>query len=241
MHSTRLKDRILAHFPELQAFKEGCDILLMSNEDVGSALRQVCENDADDEAYVLSRAAQIVRKEILNKTTQFDDVFPANCQVDAIPPSLQTLVAMLCHGASITEQSLATQNQALLSICQLIIFNSLSRSGKQTSTTRHNKAHEPPLSVYLGILMHSKTRKRALVESLYELGLSVSYDRVLEISTDVGSKICEFYDRLKIVCPPQLKQGAFTTSAVDNINHQKCYDSKEFIQWYLCICFPALQ
>ena len=54
VHSTRLKDRILAHFPELQAFKEGHDILLMSNEDVGSALRQVCENDADDEAYVLS-------------------------------------------------------------------------------------------------------------------------------------------------------------------------------------------
>ena len=68
--------------------------------------------------------------------------------------------------------------------------------------------------------MHTKTRKRALVESLYELGLSVSYDRVLEISTDVGTKICEFYDRLKTVCPPQLKQGAFTTSAVDNINHQ---------------------
>ena len=79
VHSTRLKDRILAHFPELQAFKEGCDFLLMSNEDVGSALRQVCENDADDEACILSRAAQIVRKEILNKTTQFDDVFPANC------------------------------------------------------------------------------------------------------------------------------------------------------------------
>ena len=77
VHSTRLKDRILAHFPELQAFKEGLDILLMSNEDIGSTLWQVCENDADDEAYVLFRAAaQIVHKEILNKTTQFDDVFP---------------------------------------------------------------------------------------------------------------------------------------------------------------------
>ena len=195
-------------------------------------LCSVCKNDADDEAYVLSQAAQIVRKEILNKTTQFDDVFPANCQVDAIPPSLQTLVAMLCHGASITEQSLATQNQALLSICQLIIFNSLSRSGKQTSTTRHNKAREPPLPVYFGILMHTKTRKRALVESLYELGLSVSYDRVFEISTDVGTKICEFYDWLKTVCPPQLKQGAFTTSAVDNINHQKSATTAKFIQWY---------
>ena len=45
----------------------------MSNEDVGSGLRQVC---VDNEAYVLSRAALIVPKEILNKTIQFDDVFP---------------------------------------------------------------------------------------------------------------------------------------------------------------------
>ena len=34
VYSTRLKDQILAHFPELQAFKERRDILLMSNEDV---------------------------------------------------------------------------------------------------------------------------------------------------------------------------------------------------------------
>ena len=43
------------------------------------------------------------------------------------------------------------------------------------------------------------------MESPYELGLSLSYDRVLEISIDVGKKICKFYDRLKTVCPPQLK------------------------------------
>ena len=54
---------------------------------------------------------QIVRKQVLNKTTEFNDAFPANCQVDAIPLSLQTLVAMLCHGASITEQSIATQTR----------------------------------------------------------------------------------------------------------------------------------
>ena len=68
--------------------------------------------------------------------------------------------------------------------------------------------------------MHTMTHKQALVESLYELVLSVSYDRVLKISTDVGTKICKFYDQLKTVWPPQLKQSVFTTSAVDNINHQ---------------------
>ena len=220
VHSTRLKDRILANFPELQAFKDGRDILLMSNEDVGTALRQACKNDADNDAYILAQAARIVRREIMNTTTQFDGTFSADCQVECLPQSLQTLVAMLCDGASITEQSLSTQNQAQLSICQLIIFNNLLRRKKQTLKTRHNKFREPPLPVYLGVFLHNKTRKRELVDTLFELGLSVSYDRVLEISTNVGTKICNYYDRLKIVCPPQLKRGVFTTFAVDNINHQ---------------------
>lgn len=82
MHSTRLKDRILATFPELQAFKDGRDILLSSNEDVGTALRQACENDVDNDAYILAQAARIVRREIMNITTKFDGTFSANCQVE---------------------------------------------------------------------------------------------------------------------------------------------------------------
>lgn len=124
---------------------------------------------------------------------------------------------MLCDGANITQQSRSTQNQAQLSICQLIVFNSLLRRKKQTPMTRHNKSREPPLPVYLGVFLHNKTRKRELVDTLYELGLSVSYDRVLEISTDLGTKICKYYDSLNTVCPPQLKKGVFTTSAMDNI------------------------
>ena len=63
------------------------------------------------------------------------------------------------------------------------------------------------------------TRKQDLVEMLYDLGLSVSCDRVLEISMDVGTKICNYYNRLKSV-PTTAEKGVFTTSAVDNINHQ---------------------
>ena len=220
VHSTRLKDRIVASFPELQAFKDGRDILLTSKEDIGTTLRQVYEKDLDNDAYILAQAARIVRKEIVNTTIQFDDSFPENYQVKGLPQSLQTLVAMLCDGPSIKEQSLGTQNQAQLSICQLIVFNSLVYRKKQTLVPRHNKSREPPLPVFLGVLLHNKTRKLNLVDTLHELGLSVSYDRVLEISTDLGSKICKYYNRLDTVCPPQLKKDVFTSSAVDNINYQ---------------------
>ena len=78
---------------------------------------------------------------------------------------------------------------------------------------------ETPLPIYLGMLVHTKTRKRELVDLLFELCLSVSYDRVLEISTQLGHKVCQYYEIQRAVCPPQLKCGVFTTAAVDNIDH----------------------
>ncbi|CAL8335924.1 unnamed protein product [Merluccius merluccius] len=68
-------------------------------------------------------------------------------------------------------------------------------------------------------MIHTKTRKRELVDRLFDLGLSISYDRVLAISTELGDKICHYYKMEKAVCPPKLKGGLFTTAAVDNIDH----------------------
>ena len=220
IHSTRLKDRILANFPELHAFKEGRDVLSTSTSHIGAVVRKACETDADDDAIILARAARIIRKEIQSTSSQFNGSFSENCQAEALPPSLVTLIAMLLYGANITEQSLVTQTQALLSICQLLLFNTSTRSPNEMQTGRHNRSREPPLPVYLEILLHNKTRKRQLVQTLFDLGLSVSYDRVLESSTNMGTKVCTYYDRLNTVCPPHMKRGVFTTSAVDNINHQ---------------------
>ena len=71
----------------------------------------------------------------------------------------------------------------------------------------------------MGVLVHTKTRKRELVDRLYELGLSISYDQVLTISAELGDDICHYYKMEKAVCPPELNGGLFATPAVDNIDH----------------------
>ena len=109
--STRFKGRILAIFPELQVFKEGRDILLIANEDMGISLWKAYENDADDSVLTLARAANIVREEVMNVKTQFSGPFARNYQAEAIPGSLATLVAMLLYGANNTEQTLVAQTQ----------------------------------------------------------------------------------------------------------------------------------
>lgn len=58
-----------------------------------------------------------------------------------------------------------------------------------------------------------------LVDRLSHLGLSISYDRILRISAQLGSSVCELFHKEQVVCPPKLRGNVFTTAAVDNIDH----------------------
>lgn len=220
-HSTDLKNRILAHFPDLKAHKEGRDILLAFDRDLGGALRKLCKDDFDDEAMCLARAAKIVRRDMLQLHATFTGSFDESCQVNSVPQSLLSIVAMILDGPDIQSQSQSVSgtHQASLSIAQLLQYNSSARRRTGSAGIRHNKARETPLPIYVGLTVHARTRKRDLVETLFDLGLSISYDRVMAISTAMGNVVCEQYHREQVVCPPNLRQGLFTTAALDNIDH----------------------
>ena len=63
------------------------------------------------------------------------------------------------------------------------------------------------------------TRKKRLVDKLLNLGISVSYDRVLSCLNDLASGVCDRFDLDAAVCPLNFRSGVFTTSAVDNLDH----------------------
>lgn len=221
IHSTQLKNIILTQFPELKANKHGRDVLLAFNEDIAAALNRAHETDYDDEAIVLAQASQIVRRDMLNmKSEEFSGIFELECQHDSIPQSLVTLVKMILGGPSISMQSCnIVENQAVLSIAQLLLYNSTVRRRTGSAAAYHTRKREPPLPIYTGLLLHAETRKRGLIDKLNSLGLSVSYDRVMELSTDIGNGVCDQFEKNNLVCPPKLRCGLFTTSAVDNIDH----------------------
>lgn len=224
VHSTKLKNRILNYFPDMDAHKQGRDVVLVCNEDVGAALWKACEQDADNDCVHLARAASIVRREMFKMKQGFTGSFDAQCQEESVPPLLLSLVAMVLYGPNIkTQSSSSSLPQPALTLSQLLMHNSLGRK-RETSTTsrpttRHSQDRETPLPIYLGVMIHTKTRNRAIVDDLFHLGLCISYDRVLDISTELGNKICHQYEVEQAVCPPQLKGGLFTTAAVDNIDH----------------------
>ena len=69
---------------------------------------------------------------------------------------------------------------------------------------------EHAFPVFMGLSVHSKSRKKEIVNTLFEHGLSI---RVLEISTQLGETVVKRYVDIGLVCPPQLRLVVFTVSA----------------------------
>lgn len=220
VHTTRLKERLLAEIPNLHAYGKGRDTVLAFEKDIGYALFQSCELDNDSDAVHLARAAKIVRRHIFEEERTFCG-FDSECEKKSVPSVLLALVNMILEGPNIKDQRHVKIVPAALSIAQLLKFNSIRRNRSQDegSQVRHNTYQETPLPIYLGFLLHAKTRKKELVDKVAGLGLSISYDRVLRLSAQLGESASRQYDREQVVCPSKLRKHVFTTAAVDNIDH----------------------
>ena len=68
-------------------------------------------------------------------------------------------------------------------------------------------------------MVHSRTRKKSLIEELNECGLSISDKRILEIQNSITNLLCKLYDVQRSAYPPRLQENIFTVSAIDNLDH----------------------
>ena len=113
------------------------------------------------------QAARIVRREILQKRFKFDGSLDDN-QCDDLPQLITLpLQIILC----ITNIQTQIENShdirdAVVSIAQLVIINNVKRSGKSTDNSRHNLDGESLLPLYLGLMIHCRTRKCDLMDCL---------------------------------------------------------------------------
>ena len=211
IHSTLLKVRLLSALPDLTAHVQGREILSFK-EDSELAVIKACDGKSD--AVHLMRSAQVIRKEMFNiKIKHFDGFLSRECQRDSVPSSLLALVNMLQDGPNIKHQTQLAIN--------LVGFNSVkkSRNSKPSVNVRHDRDHKTPLPLYLGLKVYAVTRSKTLVDTLFHLGLCISYDRVLQSQSDIANGICQRYKMEKVVCSPNMRRGLFTIAAADNIDH----------------------
>ena len=128
---------------------------------------------------------------------------------------------MIVAGTNIQNQTGSTEDVSLSaqSLTQLVTFNTLKRGRAETSGIRHDIERETSLPLYIGLLIQTKTRKRDLVDVLFQHGLSVSYDCVLQAPTDEANRVIEHFKCDGVVCPTNLRNGLFTTGNLDNRDH----------------------
>jgi hypothetical protein len=168
VHSTRLCQKILEHFPDARAEPQGRMTVIVFNEGMEAMLKEALKKrDSTKEAQLLSQTATTIRKDILaHKTGCYTVKFEKNSQQDSYPASLDFLVSMIISGKNLKNQN--HLSQVITTICQMIVFN-VKKKVKDASHTRHTLEREPPLPMYLSLKIRSVTRSKGLVETFQKL------------------------------------------------------------------------
>ena len=96
-NSTRLKEALTTIVPGLQAHVEGRNILLMFEEDVGHGIHAACNQTMESDAVILTKAAEIVRRDMFDNRYEFNGSFQEDCQKECVPNNLMGLHGQ--HGA----------------------------------------------------------------------------------------------------------------------------------------------
>lgn len=219
IHKTRLKDKILKHFCHqgLEEQSDGKSIILAFPAGIQQLLKDAfLIHDYDEEARLFARVAKICREEILKEKITFSGEFNPGCQQE-ITPSTRLLMSMLIYGPNLAGS--VNDSQACLTLTQLLVHNCKKKGNVETKHQRYSPDREPPVPLYVGLSLHTQTRSKTLVDQMANLGISVSYKRIMQVENELAASQCEQYRSDGVVCPSQLRKGLFTVSALDNLDH----------------------
>ena len=186
------------------AEKSGKEFVLIRNT------ANIFRNTPFENALAFERLIKRLQKNMSTGSDEFTGSFQPNCQRSAVPSSLLAVVNLLLYGSSGIRDCKATQ--PALSISQLILFNFKERipSGQ---IVRHHKTREPPLSIYMALSTYSKSRSKDCVDDMHRLGLSISSNRLMEVTSALAQTVIKIAEEEKVLCPPTFRRGLFTVGA----------------------------
>lgn len=96
-------------------------------------LKHALDTDYDSDAKVLTRAVNVIRKDIFaSQGFHFNGSFPHGCQQESVPINLKYLVSMLLNGPNLKDQDSA-ESQVCLTQSQIISFNCKKEQQSQVS------------------------------------------------------------------------------------------------------------
>ena len=206
--------------------------VLTPDGELGKALFQVSTQSSIDDIQVMSNAAKRIRKVLFLDKQTFNGDTSFEYQENMIPDILVQLISMIIDGGKPNRNLNEKQKKIALNIAELIKFNSIKQTRKETiKNFRHSKENEPSLPVFVGLSL-SQSRNKKQITFMHEKGLSISYERIKTIRSSLAFELNEKYHELGLVYPSQLQNKTFTTSAIDNFDYNlQSSTAKESIHW----------
>ena len=91
-----------------------------------------------------------------------------------------------------------------------------------------NSSREMPQQLAVGLAVHQSVRSKALVIMLRGFGLSVEYNRLLQVESQIEASVVERIERDDgLFLPPHLAKGRHNFFAIDNVDFaEDAYDGR---------------
>ena len=217
--STRFTERLLDAIPNLVVRTVSNCTVVLFDEKVQKLITEYVQSP-DDFYAALRKVVQPIRSDILKQENEFTGSFSNSCQAQSVPKTLLALTSALIDG----EMTSCNQpSQESLFVSQIIVSHTrrpTKRNAKlkKPSHRRHNKKQETPLLEYVGLKIFYTSRSRQLIDDMYHVGLSVSYDRVLELIKIFYEEMRRGYIEHGCFFPRILRKSLFTIWLKDNID-----------------------
>lgn len=197
---------------------------------VNAALQET--EDRLDNLDIVFKAALILRKVCLSapKWTFQGSLDDPDFKV---PEELQLFFKWcLCGPSKVTsvlERQSEIDNRASR-LSQILMYECLtSKQSKSTSSTQVQRTRELPLQTGLGLAIHKKTRSKAAIDILSNLGLSADYSKIISLETNMAKSVLKkITDNNGIYIPPEFQENEFVHFAADNLDfHEDTPDGKK--------------
>ena len=224
IHPTRFKEHLLLKLgDEWQVYTKGRDVLLSTKSKAGSLmLESLTQELSEEEAKKIVEVGLLLRKHILSSQAPFMGSFSSKCLSESVPNSLLTLLQVLLEGTSSIQnmedhETASARIRVACTLSQLLISN----AAKQ-ATNAHNlyQMHdkETPVPLYIGLKLHSHDRLKNVIREFHQLGVTLSYDRIMEIRRKFAQAVSKRFKDEGVVVPTNCKRNVFSTATTDNID-----------------------
>ena len=124
----------------------------------GGALHDDASINYDEKVAILAEAAKIIQRDIFRQENpEFNGYFKENCEEDLLSSSMIVIVSMILLSSVNSGSRKPNFKQAVLTISQLLVYNSTRATSELSTPVFRSKKREPPITIYLGNLIQTET------------------------------------------------------------------------------------